>query len=138
MTRSMSVMIGVLMRVSLSDSMGTTMPMRLLMPQGVPTRVPVGMMVIVVDTVPPDAHYPVAWAVTAISLWAIVVWRRQVRTLPALGIASVHPALHFTDTVTVIDGFLLLVIIIVVVRGCRQVNFACRVEICARGKAVRR
>ena len=94
---------------------------------GMSAGVPVGMMP---NAAQPD---PIRLAAMPETSVCVAMIRRgfggrlggqvQTRAL-ALGVAPVHPALNLAHPVAVIDGLFLLVILVVVVRGCGQVNRA--------------
>ena len=131
-------------------AMAMSMPVSMLMSAGMPVGHPVPrrMRVIVPVSVRPVANTmepnpdgpPVAGAIIATGTRRL---GRSVdilaRTLTALGVATVHPALDFAHPVTVIDGLFFLVILLVIVCGSQhQVMGTRRMGIIAHGIAVRR
>ena len=134
------VIVSVAMSMTVSMMMSAGMPMGHPVPRrmGVIVSVPVRPMA---NTMEPNPDGPsVAGAIIATGARRL---GRSVdilaRTLTALDVAPVHPALDFAHPVTVIDGLFFLVILLVIVCGSQhQVMGTRRMGIIAHSIAVRR
>ena len=128
--------------VSVAMSMTVSMMMSAGMPMGQPVPRRMGVIVSVpvrpvANTMEPNPDGPSV--ARAIVTGTRRLGRILARTLTALGVAPMHPALDFAHPVTVIDGLFFLVILFVIVCGSQhQVMGTRRMGIIAHSIAVRR